>query len=76
MNSEIGYLILSLAGILSTLVIFLIKTCYSSKCDKVELCCLKIHRNTKEESQNISTPNIVLEPRSPSRVINNSLSPV
>ena len=76
MNTETGYLILSLAGIMSTVLIFLIKSCYSSKCDQVDLCCLKIHRNTKEESQNISTPNIILEPRSPSRVINNSLSPV
>ena len=69
MNTETGYLILSLAGILSTVLIFLIKSCYSSKCDQVDLCCIKIHRRTELESQNISTPNISIEPRTPSRVI-------
>lgn len=75
MNSEVGYLILSLAGILSTLLIFLIRSCFQSKCDQVDLCCIKIHRNTNQESQNISNPNIVLEPRS--RITDPiSLSPV
>lgn len=74
MNTEIGYLILSLAGILSTVLIFLIKSCFKSKCDQVDLCCIKIHRNTSQESQNISTSDI-LEPRTQSRVIT-SLNPV
>jgi hypothetical protein len=75
MNTEIGYLILSLAGILSTVLIFLIKSCFKSKCDQVDLCCLKIHRNTSQESQNISSPQLILEPRSRVNEIN-SLSPV
>lgn len=75
MNTEVGYLILSLAGILSTVLIFLIKSCFKSKCDQVELCCIKIHRNTSQESQNISNPEIMLEPRSRVTEIN-SLNPV
>ena len=34
MNTETGYLILSLAGILSTVLVFLIKSCFQSKCFK------------------------------------------
>lgn len=75
MNTETGYLILSLAGILSTVLVFLIKSCFQSKCDQVDLCCIKIHRNTSQETQQISNPNIILEPRPPSRVTT-SLNPV
>ena len=75
MNTETGYLILSLAGILSTIIIFLIKSCFQSKCDQVDCFCVKIHRKTEQESQQISNPNMILEPRPQSRVIT-SLNPV
>jgi hypothetical protein len=28
-----------------------IRVCYKSKCDKVEVCCIKIHRNTEQETE-------------------------
>jgi hypothetical protein len=46
--------------ILSGAITMMVKMCFKSKCDKVELCCgfLKIHREISEEKQdNESTVN-------------------
>ena len=51
-----------------SLLVFIIKVCFKSKCDQVNCCwgALSVHRNTKEESQNISMSEIQVN--GPSRV--------
>ena len=43
-------IIISLASSLVTVMIFLIKICYKSKCSDVNMCCglIKYHRNTHQ----------------------------
>ena len=40
---------ISFISVMSGLLIISIKYCLKSKCDKVECCCIKIHRNTEQE---------------------------
>ena len=58
-NEYIVFLMSSLTLIVSLLV-FMLKVCFKSKCSDVSCCwgMFKVHRNTIEESQNVSTNNI------------------
>lgn len=42
-------LILTIVSMSFTFVIILIKLCFKSKCDQVDCCCFKIHRNINKE---------------------------
>lgn len=39
---------------------------YKSKCDKIEMCCIKIHRNVEVESD-VETPKVELPTFNPTR---------
>ena len=52
-------IIISLASSLVTVMLFLIRICYKSKCSDVNMCCglIKYHRNTHQETSiNDNTP--------------------
>ena len=55
----------SLSAFVLSLMVFLLKVCFKSKCSDVSCCwgAVKVHRNTDQESQNISMTDI-----QPSRV--------
>jgi hypothetical protein len=44
-----GIFWISITANLISLIIGLVKICSKSKCDNVELCCIKIHRNVQLE---------------------------
>ncbi len=56
MESEYIVLITSSVALITSLLFFIIKVCFKSKCSDVNCCygLLKIHRNTNEESKNVS----------------------
>ena len=67
MESEYIVLFTSSLTLIVSLLVFIIKVCFKSKCSDVNCCfgLIKIHRNTSEETQNISLSEINV---SPSRV--------
>lgn len=72
MNETVILFSSSLTLVIS-LLFFIVKVCFKSKCSDVNICCglLKIHRNTEQETQNVSSNSLEL----PSRVApsNNNL---
>ena len=58
-NEYIVFLMSSLTLIVSLLV-FMLKVCFKSKCSDISCCwgMFRLHRNTIEEEQNVSTSNI------------------
>jgi len=67
MSQEYIVFLMSSLTLIVSLMVFLVKVCFKSKCSDISLCfgCLKVHRNTIEESSNVSTSNIEV----PSRVM-------
>ena len=67
MESEYIVRFTSSLTLIVSLLVFIIKVCFKSKCSDINLCCglIKVHRNTSEETQNISLSEINV---SPSRV--------
>ena len=51
MNEEVfnGIFWISITANMIGLIIGLVKICSKSKCDQVEICCIKIHRNVQLE---------------------------
>ena len=68
MSQDYIILFTSSLTLIVSLLVFIIKVCFKSKCSDINLCCglLKIHRNTSGESQNISMSEIQVN--GPSRV--------
>jgi hypothetical protein len=64
MNEEIfnGIFWMSITANIVALIIGLVKICAKSKCDQVEVCCIKIHRNTDLE---LAEEKMELEHRKP-----------
>ena len=64
MNEEIfnGIFWMSITANIVGLIIALVKICAKSKCDQVEVCCIKIHRNTDLE---LAEEKMELEHRKP-----------
>lgn len=67
MSQEYIVFFMGLASLVASLMIFIMKVCFKSKCSDVSCCwgCLNVHRNTSQESQNISMNEIKV----PSRVL-------
>ena len=67
MESEYIIVFTSSLTLIVSLLIFIVKVCFRSKCSDINFCwgLVKVHRNTAEETQNISMTEIQV---SPSRV--------
>lgn len=66
MSQEYIVFFMGLASLCASIMVFVLKICFKSKCDQVNCCwgCLNVHRNTAQESQTISNSELQL----PSRV--------
>ena len=64
MNQEYIVFFTSISAFVVSLMVFMLKVCFKSKCSDVSFCWggLKIHRNTEQETQNISMNDIQVQP--------------
>ena len=65
MNQEYIVFFTSISAFVVSVMVFMLKVCFKSKCSDVSFCWggLKIHRNTEQETQNISSGEIQLSSR-------------
>ena len=66
MNENYVILFSSSLTLIVSLLVFIVKVCFKSKCSDIDFCygLLKIHRNTSEESQNVSSNKLEFPNRS------------
>ena len=48
-----NYIVVSIVICLTALLSYSFKLCFNSKCDNINICCLKIHRKIEHEKKDV-----------------------